>query len=323
MKRILLVKTSSLGDVIHNLPVVTDILQHYPEAQIDWVVEESFSDIPKLHPAVNHVFTVAVRRWRKQLFSKQTWQEIQAFKKQVSKSQYDLIIDTQGLIKSAVMTTFAQGIKHGLNKHSAREPLASYFYNQKYNVPRDQHAVVRNRELAAYASGYTKPSNAPDYGLAEVKMDDLIDLPEKFIIGLHGTSKESKLWPTNLWIELVGELANQQCTLVLPWASDAEHQRAKEIAANHSNAIVLPRLSITQLAAVTSRAWAAIGVDTGLSHLSAALNIPTVAIFTDTNPARTGVMASADGQVINLGGVKQTPTVTSVINAIQQTTSSD
>lgn len=320
MKRILLVKTSSLGDVIHNLPVVTDILQQHPDAHIDWVVEEAFADIPKLHPAVKQVFTVAVRRWRKQLFSKKTWCEIAAFKKQVSQQPYDLIIDTQGLIKSAVMTSFAQGKKCGMDKHSAREPLASYFYHQQYPVARNQHAVIRNRALVAQTCGYDLQNNAPTYGIVAKEITFDVDLPQAFVIGLHGTSKDSKLWPARLWIDLAKQLAIQNLSLVLPWASEAEQQRAQTIAAEAENVIVLPRLSIAQLACIIQQARVAVGVDTGLSHLSVALNIPTVAIYTDTNPARTGVMASSHSKVINLGGVKQIPSVASVLDAIQSIT---
>lgn len=320
MKRILLVKTSSLGDVIHNLPVVTDILQHYPNAQIDWVVEEGFADIPRLHPAIKQVFTVAIRRWRKQVFSKKTWIEIAEFKHQISEKPYDCVIDTQGLIKSAVMSVFAQGLKCGFDKHTARESIASYFYNQKISVARGQHAVERNRELAAVACGYNKPNNAPTYGITTENLQPVVDLPSRYIVGLHGTSKESKLWPTDHWITLANELLEQKCHLVLPWASNAEYRRAQEIANNRSNVIVLPKLSIMHLAPIINQAWAAIGVDTGLSHLSVALNTPTVAIYTDTNPARTGVMASAHGRAVNLGGVKQTPSVTSVLDAIQSIT---
>lgn len=320
MKRILLVKTSSLGDAIHNLPVVADILQQHPDAHIDWVVEEAFADIPKLHPAVKQVFTVAVRRWRKQLFSRNTWCEIAAFKKQVSQQPYDLIIDTQGLIKSAVLTSFAQGKKCGMDKHSAREPLASYFYHQQYLVARNQHAVIRNRALAAQACGYDLQDNAPTYGIVakEIKFD--VDLPQAFVIGLHGTSKDSKLWPARLWVDLAKQLAIQNLSLVLPWASEAEQQRAQKIAAEAENVIVLPKLSIAQLACIIQQARVAVGVDTGLSHLSVALNIPTVAIYTDTNPARTGVMASSHSKVINLGGVKQIPSLASVLDAIESIT---
>lgn len=321
MKRILLVKTSSLGDVIHNLPVVTDILQQHADAHIDWVVEEAFADIPRLHPAINHVFTVALRRWRKQLFSKKTWCEIAAFKHQVSQQPYDLIIDTQGLIKSAVLSTFAQGVKNGMDKASAREPLASYCYDKKYPVARHLHAVTRNRALVAQACHYPQPNSAPEYGITAPKMVSAIALPPAFVMGLHGTSKDSKLWPTAQWIALAGLLAEQKRHLVLPWANEAEHQRAQTIAAHHANVMVLPKLSIAHLAHIIQQAWVAIGVDTGLSHLSAALNIPTVAIYTDTNPARTGVMASAHHQVINLGGIQQNPSVAAVLDAMQKVTS--
>lgn len=322
MKRILLVKTSSLGDVIHNLPVVTDILQQHPDAHIDWVVEEGFSDIPKLHPAVKQTFTVAVRRWRKQVFSKATWREITAFKNQVSQEKYDLIIDTQGLLKSAIMSKFAQGLKHGMDKDTAREPIASYFYDHTYHVARDQHAVTRNRELAAQACAYQNPTNAPDYGIAVEKTDVKVTLPKNFVIGLHGTSKDSKRWPTAHWITLAKKLSEQQCNLVLPWASQAEHQRAQDIAEKLNSVVVLPKLSIADLAAIIGQAWAAVGVDTGLSHLSVALDIPTVAIYTDTNPALTGVMASIKGRIINLGGKNKIPTVASALNATQQVTAS-
>lgn len=317
MERILLVKTSSLGDVIHNLPVVTDILQQYPEIIIDWVVEESFADIPRLHPAVGQVFTVAMRCWRKQLFSKNTWQEITAFKRQISKQPYDLIIDTQGLIKSAVIASFANGKKCGQDKNTARESFSSFFYNQKYHVDRNQHAVTRNRETAAQACGYDKPNNAPDYGL-KVKVSTAIDLPKPYIVGLHGTSKDSKLWPTSHWVRLAKSLAEQQLNLVLPWASAAERARANEVSSNHSNVVVLPKLAIAQLATVIGNAYAAIGVDTGLSHLATALSIPTVAIYTDTNPALTGVHPGANAPAKNLGGKAQCPSVETVISTLTQ-----
>ncbi len=316
MKRILLVKTSSLGDVIHNLPVVTDILQQHPDAHIDWLVEEAFADIPRLHPAVKQVFTVAVRRWRKQLFSKKTWCEIASFKKKLSQQPYDLIIDTQGLIKSAVMSSFAQGTKHGMDASSARETLASFFYDKKYAVAREQHAVIRNRQLAAQACGYPLVDDAPNYGIsARSNVLDFV-LPQAFAMGLHGTSKESKLWPTSHWVMLARQLSSQNLCLVMPWATEAEHQRAITIASAADNVVVLPKLSIWELASIIEKAQVAVGVDTGLSHLSAALNRPTVAIYTDTNPARTGVMASVHSKAINLGGVQQTPSVASVLDAI-------
>lgn len=317
MPKLLIVKTSSLGDVVHNLPVINDIRSHYPDIEIDWLVEESFADIPKLHPAVNRVIPVAIRRWRKSLFSRQTWLEISNLKRQLAAQNYDIVLDTQGLIKSGLLTCFSNGQKHGYDKHSAREPLASYFYNTKHKVSRAQHAVARNRALAALSLNYTVPDNLPDYGIQASAATDL-SLKTPYIVGLHGTSRDSKLWPTEHWIRLGEELARQQLNLILPWASSTELQRAQHIANALSNATVLPKQSIKQLATIISQAQAAIGVDTGLSHLSVALSIPTIAIYTDTNPALTGVYAGAHAPAINLGNVNQIPSPLQVLEALKK-----
>ncbi len=320
MLKLLIVKTSSLGDVIHNLPIIADIRAYYPAIEIDWLVEASFADIPKLHPAVNEVIPVAMRRWRKALFSKTTWQEIKAVKQKLAKKHYDIVLDTQGLLKSGLMTYFSQGNTHGYDKHSAREAISSYFYNTTHSVSRAQHAVARNRALTALAFGYAIPSNLPDYGINTLAPLD-ITLSEPYVIGLHGTSRDSKLWPTELWIALGNALAERQLHLILPWASAAELERAQLIASALKNATVLPKLSIAQLAAVISHSQSAIGVDTGLSHLAVALNIPTIAIYTDTNPALTGVCAGAYAPAINLGGIGQIPSVKEVLLALENTTS--
>ena len=316
MQRILLIKTSSLGDVIHNLPVVNDMHAHLPNVQIDWVVEESFADIPRLHPQVNQVFTVAMRRWKKHIFSKKTWHEITKFKKLIQKNQYDAIIDTQGLLKSALITRCANGVKHGYDKSSIRESLASYFYDKTYHISYQQHAVTRNRALVALSLGFAAPTNAPDYGISAPKC--ALRLPEKYIVALHSTSRNSKLWPTQYWADLGKQLAQQNLSLVLPWASDAEHLRAQAIAQQVTASIVLPQLSIHALSGVIASATAAIGVDTGLSHLAAALNRPTVAIYTDTMPVLTGVMAGGNTKAINLGGIAQTPSVDDVLQALKK-----
>ncbi len=314
MLKLLIVKTSSLGDIVHNLPIIADIRNHYPDIQIDWLVEASFADIPKLHPAINQVIPVSFRRWRKSLLSKQTWQELSVFRKQLSTQHYDMVLDTQSLVKSALLTLFSRGKKHGFDRNSAREPLASIFYDTKHAISRSQQAVALNRALAAKAFAYPMPATPPDYGIKPVTPIELT-LPEAFIVGLHGTSRDSKLWPIEHWVALGQLLAGQQLHLLLPWASDAEFKRAHQIAAQLNNAIVLPKLSIAQLATLLFQAKAAIGVDTGLSHLAAALSIPTIAIYTDTNPHLTGVTASAHAPAINIGGIQQTPTVKEVFHA--------
>jgi len=317
--RILLVKTSSLGDVIHNLPVVNDIFQHYPDARIDWLVEESFADIPRLHPGVNQVFTVAIRRWRKQLLKCATWQQLRALKNKLSEHQYDVIIDTQGLIKSALLAKLANGVRHGYDAASIREPWASRCYQHVHRISYQQHAVIRNRTLVAHSLGYALPTTAPDYGIyaSNVQLPTEVNITTPFAIGLHGTSRDSKLWDEANWIALGQQLETQGVRLMLPWSNLAEQQRAQRIQSQLTLATVLPKLSIHQLAGVISHAQAAIGVDTGLSHLAAALNMPTVAIYTDTNPTLTGVMAGAHRPAINLGNIHQPPAVADVLSAYQ------
>lgn len=335
-KKILIIKTSSLGDVIHCLPVVNDIRAQNPNALIDWIVEESFADIPRMHKGVSNVYTVAMRRWKKSLFSQKTWAEISAFRKLIKKTKYDAVIDCQGLLKSALISSQAltaiQGLKHGYDKNSIREPIASLFYERKYAISYQQHAVTRNRALCAMSLDYQIPTNAPDYGIA-IKNDDSaslmdiglqgidlkdFDLKSSYIIALHGTSRDSKLWPIENWVNLGKEISKQNLYLALPWANDIEFVRAKEIVSQLNNATVLPKLSIAQIANVLGDAKAAIGVDTGLSHLAAALNIPTIAIYTDTNPALTGVLGGAFKPAINLGNIAEITSVNEVLNSLKQ-----
>ncbi|MDO9392611.1 MAG: lipopolysaccharide heptosyltransferase I [Methylotenera sp.] len=314
--RILIIKTTSLGDVVHNLPVVADIKKQHPNALIDWVVEENFSEIPAMHPDVHNVIKVAIRRWRKSLFTKKTWQELRCFQEQLASQKYDFVIDTQGLLKSGLLTYLSNSQnKCGYDKNSARESIASWFYDHKYPISYQQHAVTRNRTLAALSLGYTPPKTPPNYGI-QASPKAIPNLNQPYIVALHGTSRDSKLWLTEHWVNLGIQLEKQVITLALPWASEAEHQRAQFIANALQHAIILPKLNISALAEVISGSLAAIGVDTGLSHLAAALNKHVVAIYTDTNPALTGVMAGAK-TCINLGGKNIQPSPQEVMTQLK------
>jgi len=319
MPRILLVKTSSMGDVIHNFPIIADIRKHHPHATFDWVVEEGFAEIARLHPHVRDVIPVAIRRWRKHLLQGKTWAEIADFRKRLTSKRYDHVLDTQGLIKSAVISRMANGPSYGQDRQSAREPLAACLYEHRYYSARNQHAVARNRELAALALGYPVPTTLPDYGLAgssPLVNDPQLALPEHYIVGLHATSRDSKLWAVEHWITLGRGLNEQGYALLLPWASESEHARAASIAQNTTGAIVLPKLRLTQLAGIIAGARAAVGVDTGLAHLAVALKCPTVAIYTDTDPSLTGIYPGSDTFAVNLGGKAMPPSPQHVIQSL-------
>lgn len=319
--RILLVKTSSLGDVIHNLPVATDLRQQFPTARIDWMVEEGFADIPRLHPAVERVIPVALRRWRKALFSPRTWAEFGAFGDLLDQAAYDVVLDTQGLLKSALLALKAplggDGVRVGMDRDSAREPLAARFYHRRYAVARGRHAVERNRQLAAAAFGYTVPATL-DYGIEALPLraDWLGEAP--YAVLLTATSRADKLWPEAHWVELGRALAASGRRVVLPSGSPEEQARARRIAEALPDAaaaaVAAPPLSIAMLAQLFAGADRVIGLDTGLTHLAAALDRPTVALFTGSDPVLTGVHAGP--RAINIGGAGQTPAVADVLAAM-------
>ena len=302
--RILIIKSTSLGDVVHNLPVIADIKRRHPNAAVDWVVEESFVDILTMHPGINLISPVAVRRWRKVLFCRETWRELAAFKRQLQAHTYDIVIDTQGLLKSAVICYLSRSAnKCGYDKVSARESIASYFYHHRFSVSLALHAVQRNRELVALALGYTIDSNLLDYGIqSNSALVESNSLPARYIMALHGTSRDSKLWPVAQWILLGRLLESQGLSLVLPWGNQVELERAKQIASEIKLAVLLPKLSIAALAKIIQGSQAVIGVDTGLAHLAVALNKPVIAIYTDTDPSLTGLYGANQRACKNLGG---------------------
>ena len=311
MLNVLLVKMSSMGDVIHNLPIVNDIRAQHPDANIHWVVEEGFAAIPSWHTGVARVLPIALRRWRKNPSA--LLQEWPPFQHSLRATHYDLIIDTQGLLKSAIIAKQARGVIHGFSLRSAREPLAAIFYNRRHEVARAQHAVARNRQLAARALGYALPSSV-DFGLATLPAPGFT-LPEKpYAVLLHGTSNPSKQWPVACWIALGKELADQGLTSILPGGNIEELARSKEIAVHVPAAAALPPLSLTELAWLIRNAKIIVGVDTGLTHLAAALDKPVVAIFGASDPSRTGLYPAPNRA--NLGAADKFPSVGEVLKHI-------
>lgn len=287
--RVLIVKTSSMGDVLHTLPALTDAAQAIPGIRFDWVVEEGFAQIPSWHESVERVIPVAIRRWRKAWFSAPIKAERKAFRDAVRLQQYDAIIDAQGLVKSAALVTrLARGVKHGMDWSTAREPLASLFYNRKHHIAKQQHAVERTRELFAKSLGYAKPQSQGDYAIAQHFVNECNADTGQYAVFLHATTRDDKHWPEANWRELIELLNNTGIRIKLPWGAPHEEERAKRLAEGFPYVDVLPRMSLEEVAHILAGAKFVVSVDTGLSHLTAALDRPNITLYGPTDPGLIG-----------------------------------
>jgi heptosyltransferase I len=309
MADILFIKTSSLGDVIHHMPALTEARKARADAAFTWLVEEAFAPLVRLHPAVGRVIPVAWRRWRKSLYSPATIGEISASFRTIRAQRYDAIVDSQGLLRSAVIARLAHGRRHGYDASSIREPVASAFYDVRYRVSRDLHAVERNRRLSGLALGYT-PLGAPDFGLDRTRF---ASGTSRYAVLLHATARPEKQWPEGDWIAL-GKALGGKLELVLPWGTELERARSERIAAQVPGTRVPERAPLDQVAKLIAGAQYVVGVDTGLLHLAAALSVPLVAIFTGTKPSLTGPVGS--GPLTVLGADGAPPAVGTVIDAV-------
>jgi heptosyltransferase-1 len=309
LTRVLLIKSSSLGDVIHCLPAVSDLSRQIADLSLDWVIEDSLADIARLHPAVTRVIPVRLRHWRRHLLAGDTWREFGEFRSQVGGVRYDRIIDAQGLIRSAMLARLARGVHCGYDAQSVREPPASLFYDRKYPASVTLHAVERMRRLAAQAMGYEAPAEL-DYGVrtTTVRPDWLGG--QRYLAGLHATARADKTWAEEHWIELARRAAGEGLSILLPWGNESERQRSRRIAEAAPSAVVPPALGFADLAALLAGAAAVVGVDTGLTHLASAVGAPVVAIYAASWSEFNGVVGP--GFVANLGGPGAPPGVDEV-----------
>ena len=292
--RTLIIKTSSLGDVLHTLPAVTDAARHKPAMRFDWVVEEAFAEVPRWHAAVDDVIAVAIRRWKHQLFHAVRAGEPQAAIRHLRRRRYEHVIDAQGLIKSAVMARLARGPRSGLDRDSVREPVAARAYDHAFAIARNQHAVQRVRQLFAAALDYPLPDTPPDYG---IKQHFPEGARQPYLVFLHGTTWPTKHWPDDYWISLAASAAAAGRQVRLPWGNAIEQQRAARIAAVSEAVEVMPRMSLGELAAMIAAASAVVGVDTGLVHLAAALGTPCITLYGATDPGLIGTLGESQRQL--------------------------
>lgn len=285
--KVLVVKTSSMGDVIHTFPAVTDALRARPGLTIDWCVEAPFAEIVALHPGVTTIHKVSLRRWRKEIFSAETWRTIRALSRTLKEAKYDLVIDAQGLMKSAFLVRLAKAPAAGFDRDSVREQAAALVYSHAYPVSRDLHAIDRTRLLFGKALGYEPDLSRLDNGIVPpAPVFPERGGPTAFL--LHGTSRESKKWPVAGWIETAAALVERGMIPVTTWSNAAEKETADAIGAAVPSTVVVEKSPLLAIAGEIGRASLVIGADTGLMHLASAFSLSTVALFVATKPGLTG-----------------------------------
>ena len=318
---ILIVRVSSLGDVVHNMPMVADIRRHYPHANIDWVVEEAYTSLVRLNPLVRTIIPIALRRWRKSLGNAATRAEIAAFYRQLRAQSYDLVFDTQGLLKTSVVMRMARlapgGKRVGLanaTEGSGYEPISRIFHHQSVTVGLRTHAVMRARLVAAGALGYSV-DDAADFALRAPSAPTPEWLPAgPYAVFLHGTARAAKQWDMANWIAVANALQKRNLPILLPWGSAKERQAAERLAAAMPQATVLPSLPLIDAVMLVRGASLVVGLDTGLTHIAAAYCRPTVELYCDSPRWKTE--GNWSPYIVNVGDTGAAPDVAQVLEAI-------
>ncbi len=312
MTRILLVRLSSLGDVLHTFPAATDLRRAMPDAALDWVVEEAYAPLVRMHPGVSRAIPFALRRWRRGLLAARAWREFADFRATLGAHAYDAIIDAQGLVKSAAVARLARGPVHGYGSVTARERFAAWLYDATHEIPRAEHSVHRYRALVARALDY-RLQGPVDYGI--VAPPAPVFAPnEPYCVLLHSTARAEKLWREDAWVQVGRALESRQLACVLPWGSAGERSRAERLTEFLAHAVVPPQMSMDEAAGLLGDAVAVIGLDTGLMHLAVALGVPVVGIYCNSEPARTGPLGP--GRIAVRGGRGRPPSPADVLDAL-------
>jgi len=310
--RVLFVKLSSLGDVIHNMPAVTDLAEHLPGARVAWAVEEAYAGLVGLHPGVHDVIPIGLRNLRRGPFDGVRWRRLADARRALARGGWDYVIDSQGLVKSVLVARAACGVAFGMDRQSARERMATRFYDVALAVPRERHAVERNRDLVAQVFGY-RVQSAARYGLGAPPAPPPWAPVQPYAVLLHAASRADKRWPDERWAALGRLLSQNGHACVLPGGTPAEREHAARLAGTIPGALAAPAMSLVEAAALIGHAALVAGVDTGLTHLAVALGRPTVGIYCATRPELTGLHGN-DG--VNLGGPGRPPSAEAVATAL-------
>jgi len=315
MSGVLVVRPSSLGDVVYALALVSDVVRHCPHLPVDWVAEDAFVELVRLDPRIRRVVPLALRRWRHAPLAPATWRDMAHFRRALRQERYDAILNLQEQVKGAVVSWFAKGVRHGLDRANIREPIATIVDHVHHSVSRELHIVDRCRGIAAAALGYA--AEGPPRWQFRLPSTTSAMPAGPYALAFHATSRADKAWPEDRWRALVTHFARAGFATLLPWGSAEEHARSRRIADGSEGAVVPPRQTLPDLATLARHAEIVVGVDTGLTHLAAALGTSTVAIFTSTDPRLAGVSCTG-AHARDAGGNGHVPPLSGIVDLCAQ-----
>ncbi|HET6267258.1 MAG TPA: lipopolysaccharide heptosyltransferase I [Acidobacteriota bacterium] len=288
---VLIVRLSSMGDLVQTLPALTDAAKAIPEIRFDWVVDEAWVEVPRWHSSVDRVIPSAHRRWGKNFLASWKSGDFSRFRETIRSTQYDAVVDVQTEWKSAVVARLAKGVRHGLRADSVHEWGAQFAYQKKFSLPENLHSIQRMRSLLSQALNYSFDEKNVDYGIDRSKLLPVsIKIPSAYLVFIHSTSWESKCWPQHYWQDLIARSVADGFHVVLPWGNQREREQAVKLAGDSKSVMVLPELPLSEEASILAGATAVVGGDTGLTHIAAALSVPAVSLYGATDPLLTGAL---------------------------------
>ena len=277
-----------MGDLMHALPALTEAKEHFKEIEFDWVVDKAFSEVPKWHPAVNKIITTDHRNWKKQLLSPNSRKAFRAVIHEINTTDYDLVIDMQNNLKSALVSFMCKHQVIGMDSKSVREYLAHFSYNKKISISKALHAITRQKILLSNALGYST-SSLIDYGVSDMEFKKpSFNLPDRYVVLVQNASWKTKQWSIANWQLLVKHFDDSGIEMILPSGNEEEHQRAKQIASFSDKAYALRPLPLNETAHIMKKAEFSVCSDTGLAHLSAVVETPSVTLYGPTDTKLIG-----------------------------------
>jgi heptosyltransferase-1 len=305
-----------MGDLMHALPALTEAKEFNQDIVFDWVVDRSFSEVPKWHPAVNKVIKTDHRNWKKQFFSPESRDALRSVINDINNTEYDLVIDMQNNLKSSFVSYLCKHKVTGMDFKSVREFPAHLSYNKKINISKDLHAITRQNIILSEALGYST-LNSSDYGITDVNfIKPSFNLPSEYVVLVQNASWKTKQWSIVNWQLLVNHLDKLGIDMILPSGNEEEYLRAKKISSVSGKTHVLKPIPLNEIAYIMNKAKFSVCSDTGLAHLSAVVDTPSLTLYGPTDTKLIGTKGNNQFHIIGSDNNINSISIEEVINKL-------